>query len=99
MIAQERSSRKGRTGPSRRSRSPRFRVGDEVRTLGAGGPYDHGRILGVAQRGRYYRVDHGLGYPSTIREENLEPLDECDPTAEPARSFVPPIFRLVYALL
>ncbi len=98
MIAQQKISSEEPTVP-RRSWNHRFRVGDEVRTVGGGGPYDRGRIVEVAEKERYYRVDYGLGYASTIREENLEPFDEGDHLSEPPKSFVSPIPPLVYALL
>ena len=99
MIAQERNIPEARNVLPRRVWSPRFRLGDEVRTVGGGGPYDRGRIVEIAEQKRYYRVDYGLGYPSTIREENLEPFDEGDHLSEPPKSFVSPILPLVYALL
>lgn len=94
MIAQEKSVPGGRTVPQR-SWNHRFRVADEVRTVGGGGPYDRGRIVEVTEREKHYRVDYGLGYPSTIREENLEPFDEGDPLSEPPKSFVPPIVSVL----
>lgn len=71
-------------------RNPRFRVGDVVRTVGGGGAYNRGEIVEVAEED-YYRVNYGMGFPSLIREENLEPFDEKDPLSEPPRSYVPPL--------
>ena len=88
----------GRAGP-RPVWSHRFRVGDEVRTVGGSGSYDRGRIVEVAQRERYYRVDYGLGHPSTIREENLEAFDESNPVSGLPRGFVPPILPFSLATL
>lgn len=69
----------------------RFRVGDVVRTVGGGGSYNRGEIVGVAEEEKYYRVDYGLGFPALIRQENLVPFDYKNPLSEPPRSFVPPI--------
>ena len=69
----------------------RFRVGDVVRTVGGGGAYNRGEIVEVAEAERYYRVDYGLGFPSLIREENLEAFDEKDPLIDLPRSFRPPV--------
>lgn len=90
MIAQQKGMAKEHTDP-RRSRNHGFRVGDEVRTVGGGGPYDRGRIVEATQGEKYYGVDYGLGYHSAIREESLEPFDGTDPASELPRSSVPPI--------
>lgn len=68
----------------------RFGVGDVVRTVGGGGAYSCGEIVGVAEE-KYYRVDYGLGFPSLIREENLARFDEKKALSQPPRSFAPPI--------
>lgn len=73
----------------------RFRIGDVVRTVGGGGSYNRGEIAEIAEKERYYRVDYGLGFPSLIREENLEPFDPENPLSEPPRSFVPPILSSI----
>lgn len=69
----------------------RFQVGDVVRTVGGSGSYNRGQIIEVAEEEKYYRVDYGLGFPSLIREENLEPFDEKNLLPEPPRSFATPI--------
>ena len=51
-----------------------FQVANVVRRVD-GGTYNRSRIAEVAQEEKYRR-DYSLGFPSLVREENLEPSDE-----------------------
>ena len=62
-----------------------------MRTVGGGGAYNRGEIVEVAEKENYYRVNYGMGFPSLIMEENLEPFGEKAPLSEPPRSYVPPL--------